>query len=97
MNPSSNPNPGTARQAVSRERAPENRAQTPEPTPNKLTAASLVNSRAPFRLQVERIAGRFAPQPPQSARKFVGRSPGSRKSLMVNRKIKAQPATHPRL
>lgn len=51
---------------------------------------------APIRRRVERIAVRYAPQPPQRARKSVSMSPRSRNPLVVNRKIKAQPATHPR-
>lgn len=51
---------------------------------------------APTRRRVERIAARFAPQSPQTALKSASTLPRSRKSLVVNRKIKAQPATRPR-
>ena len=92
MKPAPNPIPGTARQAVSRERASEIRLLTPNPPANKPTPTSHLETHPPSRRRGVRIAARFTPRPPQTTRESVSRALGSRKSLRVNRKIKAQPA-----
>jgi hypothetical protein len=86
---------GTVHRAVSGERAPANHLPAPHQTADMPPAALPRRSRVPTRRRVERIAGRYAPPPPQSARNVRARRPRSRKSLVVNRKIKAQPAAHP--
>ena len=95
MTATTHPLTGTAI-VVARERAAANHLLTTH-RPAKLPPAALpLRSRVPTRRRVERIAVRYAPRPPQTSRKSVSTSPRSRKSLVVNRKIKAQPATHPR-
>ena len=92
MSPPSNPIPGTARQAVSRERAPENSLQTVYQPINNPTAASRGQTQAPTRRRVEGIAVRFAPRPPQTKRKAGLKRHATHKSLVVSSKIKVHPA-----
>ena len=95
MTTTTHPLTGTAI-VVARERAAANHHPTTRRPANPPPAALPHRTGVPTRRRVERIAVRYAPQPPQTARKSVRMSPRSRKSLEVNRKIKAQPATHPR-
>jgi hypothetical protein len=92
MNPGRNPVSRTARQAVSRERAPENSLQTVYQPINNPTAASRGHAQSPSRRGVEGIAVRFAPRPPQTKRKAGAKHHSTHKSLVVSSKIKAHPA-----
>ena len=95
MTATTHPLTGTAI-VVARERAAANRLPPPDQRANLPPPALPHRTGVPTRRRVERIAVRYAPQPPQPAPKSVRTSPRSRKSLLVNRKIKAQPATQPR-
>lgn len=86
---------GTAT-AVHWERAAANHLKPPHQPYHPPRTASHHLIDAPTRRRVERIATRFPPPPPQTARKLVSTLPRSRKSLVVNCEIKAQPAARPR-
>jgi hypothetical protein len=85
-----------AHRAMSWERAPSNRPKTLIQPPQ--TAYGPKQASKPQRKPhpVERIAVRYAPQPPQSTRNVRATPHRSRKSLKVNHQIKAQTGAHPR-
>jgi hypothetical protein len=91
MTATHHPQTGTAT-AVPWERASANHAPMPHQTVWMPPATSNAAEPAPIRRRVERITVRYAPQPPQTAQKSVSTLPGSRKSLDLNRQIKAQSA-----
>lgn len=82
----------SARRDMSRERAPANRRKTSIHPSNRAPGHHLASTPVRNPTQVERIAVRYAPQPPQSERNVRIKPPRSRKLLIVNRKIKAQTA-----
>ena len=81
-----------ARRAVSRERAfpkpRKTRRSSPNPCPQPAHALKPASPRPPVR----RTAVRFASQPPQSHSKCLATFIRARKRLILNHKIKAQPA-----
>ena len=87
---------GTARRAVPGERAITKRGKPhhSRPTPSRQCAPPVRS--ASSRVSVRRTAVRFASQPPPTVPGFVRSWPCPRKRLILNRKIKAQPASHPR-
>ena len=82
--------------AVSRERAAANQLPTLDQPYDIAPTPFHPPIDAPTRRRVERIAGRFAPRPPQATRETVSTSQRSRKSLTLMREIKTQTANLPR-
>lgn len=85
----------TARHAVSKERASTNRRKSHLRRRNPAPGHHPASTPGRKRPQVKRIAVRFASPPPQSRPKVGITHEPSRKSLKVNHKIKAHPASFP--